>query len=384
MIAPLFDAPSGLLAIPVGIAFGATLERAGLGSARTIADQLSARDFTVVKVMFSAIVTAMLGIFWASQLGWLDLSRVAMPTTDVLPQLIGAILFGAGFAIASLCPGTACVSAATGTRDGVVTIGGLFAGTLVTSLLWSQLGAIAERAPKENATLATDLGLSPGLVVAIITLVALIAIPVSDRIAARRRSGAPSAPRAPLRLSPLAAIALALGTLAAASGKAPAGGAATNQRTVADADAAADHVDALALAQWIRDRKPQLRIVDVRAGLAADDYRIPGAEDVPLQRVPQLDAHAGETIVLYSDGSGQAAEGWMMLRARGVNAVVLRDGMAAWEDNILSPRIPDPADTAAVRRFEHVKDLSAWFGGRPSHQPAAPPANQPARRRKSC
>ena len=382
MIAPLFDAPSGLLAIPVGIAFGATLERVGLGSARTIADQLSARDFTVLKVMFSAIVTAMLGIFWASRLGWLDLSRVAMPTTDVVPQLVGAVLFGAGFALASLCPGTACVSAATGTRDGLVTIGGLFAGTLVTSLLWTQLGTLAERAPAENATLATDLGLPPGLVVAIITLVALMVIPLSDRIAARRRSERPAAARAPLRLSPLAAIALALGTLAAASGKAPTGTVA--QRTLAEADAAADHVDAVVLAQWIRDRKPRLRIIDLRTGLAADDYRIPGAVDVPLERIPQLDAHAGETVVLYADGSGQAAQAWTLLRARGVNAVVLRDGMAAWEDNILAPRIPDPADTAAVRRFDQIKDLSAWFGGRPSHEPAAAIANQAPRRRKTC
>jgi rhodanese-related sulfurtransferase/uncharacterized membrane protein YedE/YeeE len=382
MIAPLFDAPSGLLAIPVGVVFGATLERVGLGSARTIADQLSARDFTVLKVMFSAIVTAMLGIFWASRVGWLDLSRVAMPTTDVVPQLVGAVLFGAGFALASLCPGTACVSAATGTQDGLVTIGGMFAGTLVTSLFWSRLGAIAERAPKENATLATDLGLSPGLVVAIITLVALIVIPLSDRIAARRRSEKPFAARAPLRLSPLAAIALALGTLAAASGKIPTSS--VVQRTVAEADAAADHVDALALAQWIHDRKPQLRIIDLRDGLAADDYRIPGAVNIPLQRIPQLDARAGETIVFYADGSGQAAQAWMLLRVRGVKAVVLRDGMAAWEDEVMAPRIPDPADTAAVRRFDQIKDLSAWFGGRPSHEPAASLANQAPRRRKTC
>lgn len=388
MIAPLFDAPSGLLAIPVGVAFGATLERVGLGSARTIADQLSARDFTVLKVMFSAIVTAMLGIFWANRLGWLDLSRVAMPSTDIVPQLIGAVFFGAGFALASLCPGTACVSAATGTRDGLMTIGGLFAGTLVTSLLWSQLGTIAERAPKDNATLASDLGLSPGLVVAIITLVALIVIPFADRIAARR-SERPAAARAPLRLSPLAGIALALGTLAAASGRIPTGTVA--QRSVAEADAAADHVDALVLAEWIRARKPQLRIIDVRDGLAADDYRIPGAEDVPLQRIAQLDVHTGETLALYADGSGQAAQAWTMLRARGVrNAFVLRDGLAAWEDDILSPRLPNPDDTAAVRRFEQIKELSAWFGGRPSHAPAASAVNQvdtfaaAPRRRKSC
>ena len=76
VMAPWIDAPV-LLALPVGIAFGLLLERGGLASARTIADQLTLRDFTVVKVMLSAIVTAMLGLFWAERLGWLDLSRVA-------------------------------------------------------------------------------------------------------------------------------------------------------------------------------------------------------------------------------------------------------------------------------------------------------------------
>jgi rhodanese-related sulfurtransferase len=258
----------------------------------------------------------------------------------------------------------------------------------VTSMLWSELGTLAERAPKDNATLASDLGLSAGTVVAIITIAALLTIAASDRIAAR--PGATSIRPAPLKVSRLATVALALGTLAAASSKVPLAGA-IPEGSGTEADSHADHVDALVLAEWIRDRKPQLRVVDVREGLASDDYRIPGAEEVPLQRMPELLVRAGETIVLYGDDGGHAALAWSVLRSRGVpNAFVLRDGLAAWEDNVLSPHVPNPDDTAAVRRFDHVKELSAWFGGRPSHEPAASAASQggaPAgalRRRKSC
>ena len=390
MTAPLFDAPSGLLAIPVGIAFGATLERAGLGRARTIADQLSGRDFTVLKVMFSAIVTAMLGIFWASRLGWLDLSRVAIPSTDILPQAIGAILFGAGFALASLCPGTACVSAATGTRDGLAVIGGLFAGTLVTSLFWTQLGRIAELAPRDGATLPADVGLSTGVIVALITIAALVTIPVSDRIAARlSRAGHPLEP-ARWRLSPLAAIALALGTLAAASGTPPqpADGAVAGAAARA---AGAPQVGAVTLAEWIRSRKPSLRIVDVRIGLAPDDYRIPGAVDVPLPQIAELAPRSGETLVLYSDDGTQAVQAWAALRSRGVRDVfVLENGLASWEDEILAPALPSPDDTAALRQFPYRRELAAWFGGRPADRPAASrtdlagAAGQRARRKRTC
>jgi uncharacterized membrane protein YedE/YeeE len=97
-------------AIPVGIAFGVILERAGLGDPRVIAGQLLGRDFTVVRVMFGAIITAMLGVVWASSMGWIDPSSIAMPPTDLPAQALGAVIFGGGFALAALCPGTAVCS----------------------------------------------------------------------------------------------------------------------------------------------------------------------------------------------------------------------------------------------------------------------------------
>jgi len=385
-MAPLYDLPAGVLAIPVGFAFGVILERVGLGSARTITQQLVARDFTVITVMFSAIVTAMLGVFWADHLGWLDLSRVTLPSTDMVPQLIGALLFGAGFAIASLCPGTACVSAATGKGDGLVTIGGLFLGTLVTSLFWPQLGALAERAPHDNATLPVDLHLPVGIVVAAITILGVATLFMAGRL----QGG-----RAPFRVSPLAAIALALGVLAAATGRATLASAATLRQIGAEIDSGSDHVDAIALAEWIRARKPHLRIVDVRDDLAADDYRIPGAEEVPLQRIAALSVRPSDTIVIYSDGGGHAAQAWLILRQRGVaTAYVLRDGLEAWEDEIMAPRRPDSTDAVAVARFQYVRELASFFGGRPSNERAAPRRNgadslaktapAPPKRRKAC
>ena len=65
MSAPLLDPDTSgtatvlASALGIGAAFGWTLERAGLGNARKLAGQFYGTDFTVVKVMFSAIVTAM-------------------------------------------------------------------------------------------------------------------------------------------------------------------------------------------------------------------------------------------------------------------------------------------------------------------------------------
>jgi rhodanese-related sulfurtransferase/uncharacterized membrane protein YedE/YeeE len=387
MTAPLFAAAPAVLAVPIGIAFGAALERAGLGSARTIAGQLAGRDFTVVKVMFSAIVTAMLGLFWASRLGWLDLSRVATPETDVVPQLIGAVLFGAGFAIASLCPGTACVAAGSGHRDGLYTIGGLFVGTLVTAELWPRLGAAAELAPRD-ARLPADLGWPPGVVVAVITIAAIVVI----RLSSKREHTRADTPARDRRLTALTTLAATLGVLAAVIGDPSPVSRQMLTAIAADIAREADHVEAVDLAGWIHDGRRGLRVIDVRDIVTPREYRIPGAELIPLASVPQVDVHEDETIVLYSDGGAHAAQAWVLLRARGVrNVFVLRDGLDAWRDEVMLPHIPLEADSATLARYGRARTLSPWFGIQPNGgaPPAAetkpaPTAPKPVRRRSSC
>src|SRR5262249_60399285 len=90
MTAPLLDGDTtgaGLAtAAGCGVAFGAALERAGLGSARKLVGQFYAADFTVFQVMFTAIVVAMLGVFWLGWLGVLDVSRVWVPEHWRVPQ----------------------------------------------------------------------------------------------------------------------------------------------------------------------------------------------------------------------------------------------------------------------------------------------------------
>ncbi len=125
----LFSYDVGLLAaLLIGTAFGFFLERGGLGSSRKLAAQFYLRDLTVFKVMFTAIVTAALGLFWLSWLGLLDFSLVYINPTYVFPQLIGGLIFGVGFVTGGLCPGTSAVSAATGRIDGMVLLLGIFFG----------------------------------------------------------------------------------------------------------------------------------------------------------------------------------------------------------------------------------------------------------------
>ena len=178
--------PGGLgVAFGIGIAFGWCLERAGLGSARKLMGQFQLTDLTVFKVMFSAIVTAMLGLFWLSWLGVVDLRRVYVPETFVGPQLAGGVVFGAGFALAGLCPGTSCVAAATGRVDGVVVVGGFFAGVLAAGLMVPLLGRFYTGDARGSLTLDVLSGLRPGSLVLLVVACAMIGFVVAERIERR-------------------------------------------------------------------------------------------------------------------------------------------------------------------------------------------------------
>lgn len=163
-----------LIAVAIGIAFGFALERAGLGSARKLIGQFYLRDLTVFKVMFTAIVVAMLGSFWLSRFGLLDLTGIAIPETWLAPQLVGGLVFGAGFVVAGLCPGTSCVAAATGRGDGVAVVMGVFAGAVATGLGFASLQKFHVSTARGPLTLPDVLHLPYGAVVAAIVTVALL------------------------------------------------------------------------------------------------------------------------------------------------------------------------------------------------------------------
>ncbi|MEP6617684.1 MAG: DUF6691 family protein [bacterium] len=188
MIAPWWEtgalSPPGVLVagLFVGIAFGACLERAGLGSAKKLIGQFTLKDMAVFKVMFTAIVTAMLGVFWLSRVGVLDLDKVYLPETFVLPQLAGGVIFGVGFALAGLCPGTSCVAAATGRGDGLAVVLGMLAGVLATGLALPTFQEFFVSTAKGGFTLSQAFGVTDGAVVFAIVALALVGFAVTSRI----------------------------------------------------------------------------------------------------------------------------------------------------------------------------------------------------------
>jgi hypothetical protein len=149
------------LALGIGVAFGFVLERAGLGSAVKLAGQFYLRDLTVFKVMFTAIVTALVGLAMLDAAGVVDRGVIALPDTFLIPQLVGGLVFGVGFIVGGYCPGTGCVGMASGRGDGVAVVLGMLAGVLVFGELYPLLATFYTLTPLGPATLPDVLPL-PG------------------------------------------------------------------------------------------------------------------------------------------------------------------------------------------------------------------------------
>lgn len=169
-------------ALAIGIAFGFFLERAGLGSAKKLSAQFYLKDLTVFKMMFTAIITAMVGVFWLNWFGVLHADMIYLTPTYVWPQVVGGLVFGVGFIIGGYCPGTSCVASSTGSLDGVMNVVGLLAGIFLFGEVYPWIEGFYTAGALGQTDFSRLLGLPSGILVFLIVGMALIGFWVSERI----------------------------------------------------------------------------------------------------------------------------------------------------------------------------------------------------------
>ena len=150
------------IALALGVGFGVALERAGFGSARKLTAVFYLRDMAVVKVMFTAVVTAMIGLYGLSAAGLLDLSELYVEPTHLLAQGLGGLLFGAGFLIGGYCPGTSMAAIASGRKDAVLFALGMLAGVWAYAAFTPDLDTWYKATAAGELTLPTLTGVGMG------------------------------------------------------------------------------------------------------------------------------------------------------------------------------------------------------------------------------
>ncbi|MCL4707896.1 rhodanese-like domain-containing protein [bacterium] len=158
-----------------------------------------------------------------------------------------------------------------------------------------------------------------------------------------------------------------------------------------------DHLTAEELAKWLIDKKPDLLVVDMRSAEEFAQYHIPGAVNIPFNKLFEPEAQetmAGDnTIVLYSNGGTHAAQAWVLLKQLGIESFVLLGGLNYWTEAILNPKAPNElvADSE-ILKYQFQKSASGYFapGGTvsasadSSRAPAKPKVQIDAKQKKKA
>ena len=377
-------------ALVVGFAFGFVLERAGFGSSRKLAGIFYFKDMTVLKVMFTAVITAMLGLSYAFALGWIGPEQVYSLPTVYRAQIVGGLLFGVGFVMSGWCPGTGAVGAASGKLDAVAFLLGAMLGAVGFNELFGALGAIGLLPPSHESGVLGEptepqiaFGLPRSLFAVIFTLIAVGAFYFAEWVEGRTagggtRRGGPVLSAVSLAMI-LSAGALFLFPSPGQSPQVAAGGTGSSLGTLLQSiESAEDHIEPEELADRLMAGERDLVVVDLRSPAEYAAFHIRGAIRVGLPDLPAaLQPHKNRgTIVLYSNGMTHPAQARDALALLGFrNAFLLTDGLRGFLDRCLKPVSlrdePLPAQHAAK-----VRAWRAFFLG--SGQTAPLPATTSA------
>jgi hypothetical protein len=199
-----------MLAVVVGFGFGWVLERAGFGRSDTLAAIFYGRDFRVLRVMFTAIATAMLGLYALDLAGILPLPSIGILDTYAGGQLAGGLLFGAGFIVGGWCPGTSIVGFVSGKIDALLFIGGLVVGSLAFTLGADSFAALQDSGAKGRVLLHEYFRVPSGVMVLAVALFALGAFwavgKIERAVRARYLARAPVEPEERLDAPPAAGV----------------------------------------------------------------------------------------------------------------------------------------------------------------------------------
>jgi hypothetical protein len=172
------DAVPRLMAgVLFGLTFGFLLQKGGVGKFNVLVGQLLLQDFTVAKIMLTAIVVGMAGVFTLHHFGKVNLH---LKPTRIGANVIGGLLFGAGFALLGYCPGTVAVALGQGSWDALFGMAGLVAGSWVFAELSGWSKRTVEKWGDLGEVLLPDLLRLPrtafaiGLAAALITIILLL------------------------------------------------------------------------------------------------------------------------------------------------------------------------------------------------------------------
>ncbi|MGM0419811.1 MAG: YeeE/YedE thiosulfate transporter family protein [Bacillota bacterium] len=126
-----------------GVIFGFLLQRGGVTQFNVLVGQLMLDDYTVAKIIITAIITGMIGVYFLSDLKLIKLKPKSGSLRRAIP---GGLIFGAGFAFLGYCPGTIAGAIGQGSVDALVAgLTGIVTGSFLFAAFYERFGEQLEK-----------------------------------------------------------------------------------------------------------------------------------------------------------------------------------------------------------------------------------------------
>ena len=275
-----------IIALIAGIGFGFVLEQAGFSSTKKLVGLFYGYDFTVLKVFFTAGVTAMIGVLLLAQWGLLDLSLIYINPTFLWSALLGGAIMGVGFIIGGFCPGTSVCAASIGKLDGVAFVFGGGLGVIAFAEGYPLVKSIYLSEAWGGVLMNEMLGMSKIIFAVLLTAVAFIAFYFTGLLE-NRVNGVPSAVNKNKKVIYASAIGFAFFVLAviAFSPNSKSRMEARISKSVVNKDFTTASVPADKLAGEIVNNYYRINIIDVRDTAAFRVYHLPFAINIPYEKI---------------------------------------------------------------------------------------------------
>ncbi|MFA7421187.1 MAG: YeeE/YedE thiosulfate transporter family protein [Melioribacteraceae bacterium] len=174
-----------VVALFIGIAFGFVLEQAGFSTSKKLVGLFYGYDFTVLRVFYTAGLTAMIGVIALSHFGLLDMSLVYVNPTFLWSAIVGGLIMGLGFVVGGFCPGTSVCAAAIGKIDAMIFIGGSIIGVFIFAEGYPLFEGLYKAASWGNVRIFDTLGMSQALFAFLLTAIAIAAFVATTIIEAK-------------------------------------------------------------------------------------------------------------------------------------------------------------------------------------------------------
>ena len=344
-----------VVAFFIGVAFGFILEQAGFSTSKKLVGLFYGYDFTVLRVFFTAGVTAMLGVIAFAHFGLLDVSLIYINPTFLWSAIVGGLIMGLGFVVGGFCPGTSVCAAAIGKIDAMIFVAGSFLGVLIFAEGYPLFEEIYKAASWGNVTVFNTLGMSQSLFAFLLTFIAVFAFWVTTLIENRVNGKKnPEFTAVPLYAG-LTGVALIIGLSAFFL---PNRKEAINSKLMDVKYVASEQVKFITpdeLAFRIVDDDPNLQIIDVRTLKEYDSLSLPKSTHFMMDNLFEKDAynllsikHKKNVFVANDELSEKKAA--ILAGELGFNNVfILKGGLSQFKSDILEFKMPAEAANRWVK-----------------------------------